>query len=106
LQWGSATDGKRVYVASSNSEFKEWILKDGTSGGCRGGWSALDAATGSILWDFVSGANCNGGATIVDGMVFWGTGYDAFAASGGNAAQALYAFGLPKRGGREWQEQR
>lgn len=145
LQWGSATDGKRVYVASSNSEFKEWILKDGTSGGYRGGWSALDAATGrimwqtpnpaferamgpvsgangviygcsmddqghmyaidaatgSVLWDFVSGANCNGGATIVNGMVFWGTGYDAFAASGGNAAQALYAFGLPKRGGRE-----
>lgn len=144
LQWGSATDGKRVYVASSNSEFKEWILKDGTSGGYRGGWSALDAvtgrivwqtpnptferamgpvsgangvmygcsmddqghmyamnaATGAILWDFISGANCNGGAAIVDGMVFWGTGYDAFAASGGNAAQALYAFGLPGRVGR------
>jgi polyvinyl alcohol dehydrogenase (cytochrome) len=139
LQWGSATDGKRVYVASSNSEFKEWQLNDGTSGGYRGGWSALDAAsgqilwqtpnpaferamgpvsgangviygcsmddqghmyamnaaTGAILWDFVSGANCNGGATIVDGMVFWGTGYDAFAQTGGNAAQALYAFGLP-----------
>ncbi len=145
LQWGSATDGKRVYVASSNSEFKEWILKDGTSGGYRGGWSALDAATGrilwqtpnpaferamgpvsaangviygcsmddqghmyamsansgAILWDFVSGANCNGGATIVDGMVFWGTGYDAFAASGGNASQALYAFGLPSPRGPE-----
>jgi len=144
LQWGSATDGKRVYVASSNSEFKEWKLKDGTSGGYRGGWSALDAATGkivwqtpnpaferamgplsgangviygcsmdeqghmyamnaatgAILWDFASGASCNGGATIVDGLVLWGTGYDAFAASGGNAAQALYAFGLPKRGGR------
>lgn len=144
LQWGSATDGKRVYVASSNSEFKEWLLKDGTSGGHRGGWSALDAATGrivwqtpnpaferamgpvsgangviygcsmddqghmyamnaatgAILWDFVSGANCNGGATIVDGMVFWGTGYDAFAAAGGNSAQAVYAFGLATRGGR------
>jgi polyvinyl alcohol dehydrogenase (cytochrome) len=144
LQWGSATDGKRVYVANSNSEFREWTLRDGTSGGYRGGWSALDAAngkilwqtpnpaferamgpvsgangviygcsmdeqghmyamnaaTGAILWDFASGANCNGGATIVDGMVFWGTGYDTFAASGGNAAQALYAFGLPKRGGR------
>ena len=142
LQWGSATDGKRVYVASSNSEFKEWMLKNGTSGGYRGGWSALDAATGrivwqtpnpaferamgpvsgangviygcsmddngymyamnaatgSILWSFASGANCNGGATIVDGMVFWGTGYDAFAASGGNSAQALYAFGLPRKG--------
>lgn len=145
LQWGSATDGNRVYVASSNSEFREWTLKDDSSGGYRGGWSALDAtngkilwqtpnpaferamgpvsgangviygcsmdeqghmyamnaATGAILWDFASGANCNGGAAVVDGMVFWGTGYDAFAASGGNSAQALYAFGLPKRSGRK-----
>lgn len=62
---------------------------------------AMNAATGAILWDFASGANCNGGAAVVDGMVFWGTGYDAFAASGGNSAQALYAFGLPKRSGRK-----
>jgi polyvinyl alcohol dehydrogenase (cytochrome) len=138
LQWGSAVDGRRVYTANSNSEFKEWLLKDGSSAGHRGGWSALDAATGailwetpnpaferamgpvsvangvvygcsmddqgrmyamnaatgSILWDFASGANCNGGAAIAGGMVFWGTGYDAFATSGGNASQALYAFGL------------
>jgi polyvinyl alcohol dehydrogenase (cytochrome) len=139
LQWGSAVDGRRVYTANANSEFKEWILKDGSSGGYRGGWSALnaatgeilwetpnpayeramgpvsaangvvygcsmddqgrmyamDAATGAILWDFVSGANCNGGAAISAGMIFWGTGYDAFAATGGNSAQAVYAFGLP-----------
>jgi polyvinyl alcohol dehydrogenase (cytochrome) len=138
LQWGSAVDGRRIYAASSNSEFKAWTLKDGTSAGNRGGWSALDAssgrilwqtpnpayersmgpvsgangviyacsmddaghmyamdaASGAILWDFASGANCNGGATIVDGTVFWGTGYDIFAATGGNNAQALYAFSL------------
>jgi polyvinyl alcohol dehydrogenase (cytochrome) len=139
LQWGSAVDGRRVYTANANSEFKEWVLKDGSSGGYRGGWSALDAstgtilwqtpnpayeramgpvsvangvvygcsmddaghmyamnaATGAVLWDFTSGANCNGGAAISGGMVFWGTGYDVFAATGGNAQQALYAFGLP-----------
>lgn len=50
LQWGSAVDGNRIYTANSNSEFKEWILKDGSSGGYRGGWSALDASTGAILW--------------------------------------------------------
>jgi len=139
LQWGSAVDGIRVYTANSNSEFKEWFLKDGASAGHRGGWSALSAATGeilwerpnpayeramgpvsgangviygcsmddaghmyainaasgSVLWDFASGANCNGGAAISDGMLFWGTGYDLFAISGGNSAQALYGFGLP-----------
>ena len=55
---------------------------------------AMDAETGSILWDYLSGANCNGGAAIVGGMVFWGTGYDAFALAGGSTQQGLYAFGL------------
>ena len=39
MQWGSATDGSRIYVARSNSTFL-----DG------GGWSALDPSTGNILW--------------------------------------------------------
>jgi polyvinyl alcohol dehydrogenase (cytochrome) len=39
LQWGSATDGARIYVAESNSTF--------LSGGW---WSALDPSTGAILW--------------------------------------------------------
>lgn len=140
LQWGSSVDGTRVYVGNSNSEFKEWILEDGSSAGYRGGWSALDAATGEILWetpnpayergmgpvssangvvyacsmddaghmyamdaasgavlwDFASGANCLGGAAISNGMVFWGSGYDAFKVTpGANNNQALHAFGLP-----------
>lgn len=137
LQWGSAVDGKRVYTANSNSEFKEWILNDGSGTVYWGGWSALDAATGeilwqtpnpayergmgpissangvvyacsmdpqghmfamnaetgAILWSFASGASCLGGAAIVDGQVFWGTGYDAFS-SAPNDGQALYSFGL------------
>jgi polyvinyl alcohol dehydrogenase (cytochrome) len=56
---------------------------------------AMDAASGSVLWDFASGASCLGGAAISDGMIFWGTGYDAFAIPAGNDAQGLYAFGLP-----------
>ncbi len=137
LQWGSATDGARVYTANSNSEFKEWVLADGTSAGHRGGWTALDAGTGAIkwqtpnpayeramgpvsaangvmygcsmdpnghmyalkassgaiLWDFPSGASCLGGAAISNGVVYWGTGYDAFS-SAPNNDQALYAFAV------------
>jgi polyvinyl alcohol dehydrogenase (cytochrome) len=40
LQWGSATDGERIYVAESNS-----------TGLQRGAWSALDPGTGEILWE-------------------------------------------------------
>jgi polyvinyl alcohol dehydrogenase (cytochrome) len=39
LQWGSATDGTRIYVAEANSTY--------LTGGW---WSALDPATGAILW--------------------------------------------------------
>lgn len=136
LQWGSAVDGDRVYVANSNSEFKPWVLNGGGTV-YWGGWSALsaktgailwqtpnpafdrgmgpisgangvvyacsmddaghmyamDASSGAVLWDFASGASCLGGAAISNGMVFWGTGYDAFAATPNNQ-QALYAFGL------------
>ena len=50
LQWGSAVDGERVYVANSNSGFQPWEQLDGSSVRY-GGWSALDAATGEIVWD-------------------------------------------------------
>jgi polyvinyl alcohol dehydrogenase (cytochrome) len=36
---------------------------------------ALDAATGTILWSFASGGSVTGGAAIVDGSVYWGSGY-------------------------------
>ena len=40
LQWGSATDGKRIYVAESNSADPSTL----------GWWSALDPSTGQELW--------------------------------------------------------
>jgi hypothetical protein len=42
---------------------------------------AMDAANGSVLWDFEGGANCLGGAAISGGMAFWGTGYGPQGAS-------------------------
>lgn len=54
LQWGSAVDGQRIYVAVANSENKSWTLvQNGNPTGVTvnsGLWSALDAATGKILW--------------------------------------------------------
>jgi len=51
---------------------------------------ALNAATGQILWTFPSGGACNSGAAIVDGTVYWGSGYRLF----GTPNNKLYAFGL------------
>jgi polyvinyl alcohol dehydrogenase (cytochrome) len=56
---------------------------------------ALDAATGKILWSFASGGTVTGGAAIVDGSVYWGSGYcgtACFTAPTNN--NKVYAFGL------------
>jgi polyvinyl alcohol dehydrogenase (cytochrome) len=140
MMWGSAYDGERLYMASTNSEFKPWTLVDGTDV-FYGFWSALDPATGEILWqsanpaihqangavtvangivfacsmdangymyamnaatgdflwsfasgDGVSSGTCAAGAAIVDGTVYWGSGYASF---GGFPNDKLFSFGLP-----------
>lgn len=66
LQWGSATDGNRIYVAISNNELKPWAM------GNAGGWSALDAATGQILWQTAdpNGAIDTGPVSVANGVVY------------------------------------
>ena len=56
LQWGSATDGKSIYFAASNSGTAgagqnppPWQLKGGGTT-TSGGWGALDAKSGKTLW--------------------------------------------------------
>jgi len=134
-EWGSATDGARVYVAIANSAHQPYTLSSGatTTGGA---WSALDAATGAILWQtadpsgaidtgavttangvvyagsmdaagqmygldaatgaidwtFSSGGSVNSGAAVVNGTVYWGSGY---AHLQGTPNNKLYAFALP-----------
>ncbi len=135
IEWGSATDGKRIYVAISNANGEHY------KGGVAGSWNALDpltgavlwrvpdpngaddlgplavangvvyapsmggapsmanmfalnAATGDILWSFPSGGSVNAGATIVDGSVYWGSGYSHIARAGFIGNTKFYAFGL------------
>jgi polyvinyl alcohol dehydrogenase (cytochrome) len=140
LQWGSATDGLRIFFAASNSgptgsamNPQPWLLKNGTTT-TAGGWGslnaftgqtlwttadpqgsrseaavslagglvfgcnlmwgvgtmyAMDASTGTPLWSYNSGAPCNAGPSIADGMVYWGSGTFA-----GTGAKKLFAFGF------------
>lgn len=153
LQWGSATDGERIYTAASNSYYIPHIMGPGPLAGqpiVGGFWSALDAATGEVLWEnagaspailtslgpppagaiamnqgpvtvangvmfagaldgpgtmyafdaatgnilwsFASGGSVNSGASVVNGVVYWGSGYASLGATAGNQ---LYAFSLP-----------
>ncbi|MBY0511368.1 MAG: PQQ-binding-like beta-propeller repeat protein [Rhodospirillaceae bacterium] len=45
---------------------------------------AFHAATGALLWTFKSGAPCDSGAAVIDGVVYWVGG------------RTLHAFGVPK----------
>jgi polyvinyl alcohol dehydrogenase (cytochrome) len=56
---------------------------------------ALDAATGEILWQFVSGASVGSAPAIVNGMVYWGTGYGRFGVGVTPGQPDFYAFSLP-----------
>ena len=141
LQWGSATDDKRIYVAVANSGLsgggvnpEVWQLKDGSTT-TAGGWVALNPKTGAVIWEtkdpmgsraqeavsvannvvfgcnlepgigrmyalnaktgaplwsFAGAGACNAGPSIVDGMVFWGSGTFGFAPG----PRLIHAFGL------------
>jgi polyvinyl alcohol dehydrogenase (cytochrome) len=137
LQWGSATNGKRIWFAASNSGLTgagttplPWKQSDGSTT-TAGGWGmlnansgttmwtrkdpygdraeaavsgangvmfgcslagnmyALDARKGDVLWTYNSGARCNAGPSIADGMVFWGSGTFA-----GDGKKKVFAFGF------------
>jgi len=136
IQWGTATDGRRIYAAISNSNAAFYTLVPGGQQINWGSWSgldvrsgkllwqtadptsgaidsgavsvangvlyagsqsgsmyALDAATGNILWSFASGGTVIDGPAIVDGVVYWGSGYS----NPGTGNNKLYAFSLPKQ---------
>jgi len=132
IQWGSATDGNRIYAAESDYFDAPYTVNGKTIKG--GSWAALDAATGKILWQtpdpqgaadlgfmsvangvvyapsdagkgtnmyalnaatgtidwsYASGGSVIDGAAIVNGTVYWGSGY--YVGTGNNK---LYAFCL------------
>ena len=51
---------------------------------------AMDEATGEILWSFASGGSVAAAPTVVDGVLYWGSGYRS-----GFPNDRLYAFSLP-----------
>ena len=55
---------------------------------------ALDARTGKLLWKFASGGSVIGGPSIVDGTIYWGSGYSR-QTLGRIGNNKLYAFTVP-----------
>ena len=78
MQWGSASDAQRVYVALANSGPTgagqaplPWKLKNGSST-TAGGWAALDRKTGAVLWTTPDplGSRAEAAVAVANGVVF------------------------------------
>jgi polyvinyl alcohol dehydrogenase (cytochrome) len=125
IEFGTATDGERVYAAISNFPRQGSVSAlDGATGkilwqtpspdnranfgpitvtgrgdnrlvwaGSSGGFiRAYDARDGKILWQFDTGGAVGGGPTVVDGVLYIGSGYTFLNIGKGN--NKLYAFAL------------
>lgn len=73
--WGAATDERRVYTNIANSQHKNFTLAPSQNTTIAGGWVAMEAWSGEILW---STANLNeatapGPVTVANGVVFGGS---------------------------------
>jgi polyvinyl alcohol dehydrogenase (cytochrome) len=66
MEWGSASDGTRIYVAISN------LYGISYAAGSAGSWAALDPATGAILWQKAdpNGSVDIGPMAVANGVVY------------------------------------
>ena len=88
MQWGSASDGWRIYVAVSNYNgipYSEIGLP--SSLGSAGSWAALNPITGKILWQVPdpNGAVDLGPMAVADGVVY------ASSMAGSSTAPTMFA---------------
>ncbi len=151
MEWGTAYDGKRIYVSISNQHHISYRMTENgklTDASATGGsWAALDSqtgkiiwqrsdpqtevlngktvgvwdlapvsaangvvyvasmaksgnefyaldgATGNILWAQSAGSSVNAGPAVVDGAVYWGSGYSRSRAEG-NGNNKFFAFAI------------
>ena len=97
-QWGSAVDGKRVYVAISNAFNLPWnLVQNGAASGVvtNGGlWSALDPATGKILWQTAnpSGSGNWGAVSAANGVIYSCSGDGIYYALNGATGGILWNY--------------
>jgi polyvinyl alcohol dehydrogenase (cytochrome) len=76
IEWGTATDGQRIYVAIANSDHLPFTLVPSGQQITWGAWSALDVATGNILWqtaDPTAGTIDRGSVSVANGVMYAGS---------------------------------
>jgi polyvinyl alcohol dehydrogenase (cytochrome) len=76
IEWGTASDGHRIYVAIGNRNHLPYTLVPSGQRITWGSWSALDVATGKILWqipDPTVGATDTGSVSVANGVMYAGS---------------------------------
>ncbi|KAF4376660.1 hypothetical protein F8388_025531, partial [Cannabis sativa] len=73
--WGSATDERSVYTNIANSQKKNFTIKPSENISITGGWVAMEAHSGNVLWSTAdpSNATASGPVTVANGVVFGGS---------------------------------
>ena len=95
MAWGSAYDGKRFYTSNANSSSRPWTFKSG--GSARSGfWSAVDGATGQIVWETAGTPAATGtnpaSVSSANGVVFGGLQSGMMYAFDGATGKTLWSF--------------
>ncbi len=106
IQWGTATDGSRIYAADANSDSKANKLPNGTTI-TTGSFAALDVNTGAMTWQLATpnGAQPHSFVSTANGVVYVGTDLPASGANmyaldaGSGKVLWSYAAGGRVRGG-------
>jgi polyvinyl alcohol dehydrogenase (cytochrome) len=101
IEWGTATDGRRVYVAEANfSRVQFKLAPDYKTTWDAGSWAAIDVATGQILWQTptptASGKRSHaintGSVSVANGVVFGGTMEGDFVALNAQTGAILWTY--------------
>ncbi|KAH7532618.1 hypothetical protein FEM48_Zijuj04G0040700 [Ziziphus jujuba var. spinosa] len=73
--WGAATDEKRVYTNIANSDAKNFTLTPSGKNTTSGGWVAMDARNGKVLWSTADPENgtASGPVSVANGVLFAGS---------------------------------
>jgi polyvinyl alcohol dehydrogenase (cytochrome) len=76
IEWGTATDGERIYVAIGNNGHLPYTLVPSGQTITWGSWTALDVKTGNILWqtaDPTAGTIDTGAVSVANGVLYAGS---------------------------------
>jgi polyvinyl alcohol dehydrogenase (cytochrome) len=94
IVWQTPTVGAKPYGAFGAPTIANGVVYGGSVSPTGDNMFAMDANTGQILWKFGAAGSVNSSPSVVNGTVFWGSGYGHLAPVGMAPGAKLYAFSV------------